>query len=93
MAEGRTREARVVDHIVPLAHGGTDSDENTRNLCDPHHRLVTVEQFGFAASTIARGVDQAGRPTGRDHAWNRRPTAPAPAGPRRRPTPPGGSKV
>ncbi|HYI43675.1 MAG TPA: HNH endonuclease signature motif containing protein [Sphingomicrobium sp.] len=38
--------ATVVDHIVPLALGGSDEDSNTRNLCDEHHRQVTAEQFG-----------------------------------------------
>lgn len=40
------RIADVVDHTIPLAHGGTDEDSNTRNLCDDHHRQVTAEQFG-----------------------------------------------
>jgi 5-methylcytosine-specific restriction protein A len=45
-SKGRVRAADVVDHIVPLKKGGTDEDENTRNLCDECHRLVTAEQFG-----------------------------------------------
>ncbi|WP_332717369.1 HNH endonuclease [Pelagibacterium mangrovi] len=40
--------ATVVDHVVPLALGGTDDDSNTRNLCDEHHRQVTAEQFGHS---------------------------------------------
>lgn len=40
------RTADVVDHIVPLALGGEDIDDNTRNLCDEHHRIRTAEQFG-----------------------------------------------
>jgi len=43
----RITAATVVDHTIPLAHGGTDDDENTRNLCDPHHKKRTAEQFGF----------------------------------------------
>lgn len=46
-AEGLARVADVVDHIVPLAHGGPDTDSNTRNLCNEHHRVVTAEQFGY----------------------------------------------
>lgn len=42
----RVTLANVVDHIIPLAHGGPDTDENTRNLCDDHHRQVTAGQFG-----------------------------------------------
>jgi 5-methylcytosine-specific restriction protein A len=47
MAEGRTEVAHIVDHIVPLAHGGEDTDENTRNLCRMHNEMRTAEQFGF----------------------------------------------
>lgn len=42
----RSIPATVVDHIVPLVHGGSDEDENTRNLCDEHHAKRTAEQFG-----------------------------------------------
>lgn len=38
--------ADVVDHTTPLAKGGTDDDDNTRNLCHEHHQQVTAEQFG-----------------------------------------------
>ncbi len=64
--------ATVVDHIDPLALGGSDDDENTRNLCDPCHLEVTAEQFGHAAPVQARGVDVSGRPTSPDHPWNRK---------------------
>lgn len=43
---GSVTLAAVVDHIVPLAHGGPDTDENTRNLCEECHRKATAEQFG-----------------------------------------------
>jgi 5-methylcytosine-specific restriction protein A len=43
----KVRPATVVDHIVPLAKGGSDDDANTRNLCDDCHRDVTAEQFGY----------------------------------------------
>lgn len=46
-AEGRVREATTPDHIVPLAHGGTDTDDNIRCLCAEHHDQVTREQFGM----------------------------------------------
>ena len=42
---GRAELATVVDHIRPLALGGSDEDENTRNLCEAHHLEVTAEQF------------------------------------------------
>ncbi|WP_306286347.1 HNH endonuclease signature motif containing protein [Sphingomonas sp. Ant20] len=69
---GRTRVATVVDHINPLALGGSDEDENTRNLCDPCHLDVTAEQFGHAAPIHARGVNASGRPTSPDHPWNKK---------------------
>lgn len=92
LASGRVEPATVVDHVVPLARGGLDFDENTRNLCDPHHAEVTAEQFGFAVAPGGRGVDRQGRPTGSRHAWSGRPrpTPADPAAPRRRPRPPGG---
>jgi 5-methylcytosine-specific restriction enzyme A len=46
MAKGVTALASQVDHIVPLSQGGADIDENTRNLCDRHHRDATAKQFG-----------------------------------------------
>lgn len=38
--------ATIVDHVVPLAKGGPDTDENTRNLCDECARRAFSEQFG-----------------------------------------------
>jgi 5-methylcytosine-specific restriction protein A len=32
----------VVDHIVPLAIGGTDTDDNVQSLCDPCHERKTA---------------------------------------------------
>lgn len=46
LARGKTALAMVVDHKIPLALGGSDEDENTRNLCDPCNDEVTAEQFG-----------------------------------------------
>lgn len=85
-AEGITRPADVVDHIRPLALGGSDEDRNTRNLCHQHHDQVTAEQFGHQVARRTGGVTASGRPTDADHAWNQ---ARPPAG---QPTPPGGRK-
>jgi len=38
--------AKIVNHIIPLAHGGSDEDENTENLCRECDLIVTAEQFG-----------------------------------------------
>ncbi|MFP3709114.1 HNH endonuclease signature motif containing protein [Paraburkholderia sp. SIMBA_009] len=41
------RESNVVDHIKPLALGGTDDEANLRGLCHDHHVEVTRQQFGY----------------------------------------------
>ena len=38
LAGGRYTEAQEVDHIVPLADGGTDAATNLQALCAPCHR-------------------------------------------------------
>jgi 5-methylcytosine-specific restriction protein A len=55
-AEGRYIPATIVDHIIPLAHGGSDEDDNTRNLCKRHNEKRTAEQFGFKAK-VEIGAD------------------------------------
>lgn len=47
--QGRTTLATQRDHIIPLAEGGTDDDDNTQGLCDACH-----EEKSKAES--ARGV-------------------------------------
>jgi len=42
----RVKAAEVIDHIIPLALGGTDTDDNIRSLCNDCHRKRTAEQFG-----------------------------------------------
>lgn len=63
--------ATVVDHIKPLALGGSDEDSNTRNLCNDCHADATAFQFGHRAPVKGKGVDRRGRPTSADHPWNR----------------------
>jgi len=70
-AKGIVRLAAVVDHVTPLALGGSDEDRNTRNLCQPCHDEVTAEQFGHREPVKGRGVNRSGRPTSPDHPWNR----------------------
>lgn len=90
---GATREATIVDHITPLALGGTDEDSNTRNVCDEHSRKVTAEQFGHQTWSGERGVAVTGRPIGADHAWAAAGTPPHPPGGRKSPTPVAGHRL
>lgn len=57
LAEGRVTAATVPDHIVPLAKGGTDTDDNIRCLCEACHDKVTREQFGHRPPPPAIGPD------------------------------------
>ncbi len=49
LAKGIVTQATTPDHIVPLALGGTDTDDNIRCLCEPCHTKRTAEQFGHRA--------------------------------------------
>lgn len=51
------RLATVVNHKIPLIHGGSDEDENTENLCADHDREVTARQFGFKPPRKQIGED------------------------------------
>ena len=56
LAQGRTTIATVVNHKLPLAHGGPDTDENTENLCKPCDLIETARQFGHKVK-VETGVD------------------------------------
>lgn len=43
-ARGQTTAATVPDHIVPLAFGGTDADDNIQCLCDECHAIKTAAE-------------------------------------------------
>lgn len=45
--QGRISVAVTPDHIIPLAQGGTDTDDNIRCLCRQCHDKRTAEQFGY----------------------------------------------
>jgi len=65
-AKGRITVATVPDHILPIALGGKDTDDNVRCLCGSCHKLRTKEQFGYRNS----GCDVQGRPLDSAHPWN-----------------------
>lgn len=70
LGDNVTRLATIVNHIVPLARGGPDTDENTENLCAAHDAIVTAQQFNKAQPIKGRGIGRDGRPTSGDHPWN-----------------------
>lgn len=67
--KGKTTVAREVDHITPLAQGGTDEWENLQALCVDCHKRKTAKEQGFEAPVP---FDLSGRPTDADHHWNKK---------------------
>jgi 5-methylcytosine-specific restriction protein A len=69
-AQGRTRGATDVDHIVPLARGGTNARENLQPLCHECHGSKTATEdstfAGWQRRRHPRGVSASGSGTG-DH--------------------------
>ena len=45
LKEGRYVEAVIVNHKIPLAKGGPDTDENTENLCKRHDDEAFAREF------------------------------------------------
>lgn len=54
LAAGRVQLAAEVDHVTPLADGGTDTPENLQSLCTPCH--------------LAKSSAEAARRAGRERA-------------------------
>lgn len=71
MEAGRITVATVVNHKVPLAQGGPDTDENTENLCRPCDLVETARQFGHERQSRLGACDASGMPTDPAHPWNR----------------------
>lgn len=51
-----TRAAEVIDHIIPLAHGGTDADDNCQALCVECHDAKTRSDMGYREKPVI-GID------------------------------------
>ena len=52
IAKGKTTGTQVIDHILPLALGGTDTEDNIRALCHECHEVRTREQFGYRPRVV-----------------------------------------
>jgi len=44
LPKGIATTAKCVDHIIPLAHGGTDDPSNLQSLCWPCHKAKTARE-------------------------------------------------
>lgn len=44
---GIVTATEIINHVVPLAMGGDDTDENCEGLCKPCDIIVTADQFGL----------------------------------------------
>lgn len=47
-AQGRIREATQVDHIIPLAQGGTNAVSNLAPICADCHKFKTANESAQA---------------------------------------------
>ncbi|GJH22233.1 HNH endonuclease [Caballeronia novacaledonica] len=64
-AQGLLTQAAEVDHRVPLAHGGTDHEDNLQSLCIECHAKKTLEEQGKRRA----GCDANGLPLDDAHPW------------------------
>jgi 5-methylcytosine-specific restriction enzyme A len=55
-AQGRVTAATVLDHVVALINGGTDTEDNLQPLCDECHRLKTAADTGKTVK-VQTGLD------------------------------------
>jgi 5-methylcytosine-specific restriction protein A len=44
---GKVREAKELDHIIPLFKGGSDDDDNLQGLCVECHRKKSAADLGI----------------------------------------------
>lgn len=62
---GFVTQAMEVDHITPLAQGGTDHESNLQSLCVECHRVKTQLEQGNRLT----GCDAQGLPLDPNHPW------------------------
>jgi 5-methylcytosine-specific restriction endonuclease McrA len=56
--EGIVREWEELDHHIPIAHGGKDTDDNRVGLCREHHKIKTAKEFGLTYKPkVVIGID------------------------------------
>jgi 5-methylcytosine-specific restriction protein A len=67
--DARPVPSTAPDHIVPLAKGGSDDDDNIRCICAACHARVTAEQFGHQRRAGMGACDASGLPTDPGHPW------------------------
>lgn len=64
---GIVKETEEVDHIVPLANGGTNCRANLQGLCaDCHEEKTLRENYGKVP-----GCNETGQPKDKEHHWNK----------------------
>lgn len=60
LREARLTVAHEVDHIVPVAEGGTDAETNLEAICDQHHRAKTQAEAKRGAARTGAARPQGG---------------------------------
>jgi len=48
---GKIRQAVTPDHIIALANGGSDTEDNLQSLCAECHRVKTAKDLGYTERT------------------------------------------
>ncbi len=66
---GRITRATEVDHIIPIAFGGTGEDSNLQAICETCHRAKTAQEANGGRPVTIRGCDTSGVPIDPAHPW------------------------
>lgn len=45
LSKGKYIPAKIVDHIIPKKHGGTDDPSNLQSLCETCHNTKTAMEY------------------------------------------------